>query len=252
MTENDGLIANSWLEKVRARTPARLLIGRSGASYKTSQQMQLRAAHAAAIDSVRHEFDPHATLGEGLCRQFDLFEVQTQAISKAEYLLRPDRGRTLSEEGKQAVVANCTANIDIQVAIGDGLSVSAVKAQVPTLLPPLIDGAKQRNWSVGRSFAIRYCRVGVLNEIGDLLKPRVAILLIGERPGLATAESLSAYLAYRPCASHTDAERNLVSNIHVRGTPAEIAAQRILDMAAAMMSQQISGTKLDLAKLSFG
>ena len=91
---------------------------------------------------------------------------------------------------------------------------------------------------------IRYCRVGILNEIGELLGPKVAILLIGERPGLATAESLSAYMAYRPKASDTDAKRNLISNIHARGVSTEQATQRILNLAAAMMKTQNSGCKL--------
>ena len=88
---------------------------------------------------------------------------------------------------------------------------------MPALLPLLRQGAGERGWSFGRPFVVRYCRVGVLNDVGELLDPAVVVLLIGERPGLATAESLSAYLAYRPRPGHTDAQRNLISNIHARG-----------------------------------
>ena len=102
-------------------------------------------------------------------------------------------------------------------SIGDGLSVPAVSRQVPALLPLLYAGAAARGWKTGRAFVVRYCRVGILNEIGELLDARVVVLLIGERPGLATAESLSAYLAYRPRQGHTDSNRNLISNIHARG-----------------------------------
>jgi ethanolamine ammonia-lyase small subunit len=97
---------------------------------------------------------------------------------------------------------------------------------------------------LGQPFVIRHCRVGVLNEIGELLSPKVAILLIGERPGLATAESLSAYMAYRPSRAHTDAQRNLISNIHSRGLTPQAAAERILNLAAQMMTLQISGFQL--------
>jgi ethanolamine ammonia-lyase small subunit len=128
--------------------------------------------------------------------------------------------------------------------IGDGLSVTAVALQVPRLLPLLCEGAKTRGWSVGEIFAIRYCRVGMLNEIGELLAPKVAVLLVGERPGLATAESLSAYMAYQPKASDTDANRNLISNIHARGVSTEQAAERILNLAASMMKTQKSGCQL--------
>jgi ethanolamine ammonia-lyase small subunit len=111
-------------------------------------------------------------------------------------------------------------------------------------LPLLCEGATAFGWSIGQIFVIRHCRVGILNEIGELLEPEVAVMLIGERPGLATAESLSAYMAYRPKLSHTDANRNLVSNIHGRGVGAEQAAQRILDLAAAMMKTHRSGYEL--------
>jgi ethanolamine ammonia-lyase small subunit len=111
-------------------------------------------------------------------------------------------------------------------------------------LPLLHEGAKTRDWSLGEIFVIRHCRVGILNELGELLEPRVAILLIGERPGLATAESLSAYMAYRPRSSDTDANRNLISNIHARGVSTEQAVQRILNLAAAMIQTQKSGCQL--------
>jgi ethanolamine ammonia-lyase small subunit len=142
------------------------------------------------------------------------------------------------------VSALCPRERDLQILIGDGLSVTAVVKQVPPLLPLLHEGARGRQWTVGRCFCIRYCRVGVLNEVGELLAPKVAILLIGERPGLATAESLSAYLAYRPTKSHTDANRNLISNIHDRGTPPPPAATRILNLAEQMMKGQSSGFSL--------
>lgn len=133
---------------------------------------------------------------------------------------------------------------DVQIAIGDGLSVTAVAAQVPSLWPLLHEGACARGWTVGHSFVIRNCRVGILNEIGGLLAPKVAVLLIGERPGLATAESLSAYMAYQPGKTHTDANRNLISNVHSRGLNAQAAADRILTLATQMMALRTSGFSL--------
>jgi ethanolamine ammonia-lyase small subunit len=133
---------------------------------------------------------------------------------------------------------------DLQIVIGDGLSATAVSAQVPKLLPLLYAGAESRSWSVGEVFVVRYCRVGIINDIGALLFPQVVVLLIGERPGLATAESLSAYMSYRPTAAYTDANRNLVSNIHSRGVTPERATERILNLAAAMMKMHTSGFRL--------
>ena len=106
------------------------------------------------------------------------------------------------------------------------------------------NGADERGWTFGRPFVVRYCRVGVLNAVGELLDPAVVVLLIGERPGLATAESLSAYLAYRPRRGHTDAQRNLISNIHARGVSTPNAALRIINLAATMMTAGSSGYQL--------
>jgi ethanolamine ammonia-lyase small subunit len=244
-TENDSP-ENDWpelLRKIRARTPARVLAGRAGAAYRTATQLDLREAHAAARDAVRAELDVE-TFPTGFVHRSGLFEVSSAANSKDDYLLHPSQGRKFSEAARAELQKRCPKQPDLQIVIGDGLSVTAVYAQVPSLFAALIEGARSRNWTVGQPFLIRHCRVGILNEIGDLLHPAVAVLLIGERPGLATAEGLSAYLAYHPNRTHTDADRNLVSNIHARGvTPAEAAA-RILNLASSMMSAKISGTKL--------
>jgi len=232
------------LKKVRAQTPARLLAGRSGAAYRTNTQLELREAHAAARDAVRAELNLLTDLGDDFVRKWSLFEVRSQATSKDEYLLRPDLGRHLNNSSRAEVTRRCTTGRDFQIVIGDGLSVTAVSLQVPRLLPLLCEGARTRDWSLGEIFVIRHCRVGILNEIGDLLRPRVAVLLIGERPGLATAESLSAYMAYQPKASDTDANRNLISNIHARGVSTDQATQRILNLADSMMTNQKSGCEL--------
>ena len=232
------------VRKVRAQTPARLLTGRSGAAYRTNTQLELREAHAEARDAVRAELNLSADLGDDFVRGWNLFEVSSRAASKNEYLLRPDLGRSLNDASRKEIAERCTTASDLQIAIGDGLSVTAIASQVPKLLPLLYEGAETLGWSVGCVFAIRYCRVGILNEIGELLRPKVAVLLIGERPGLATAESLSAYMAYEPKVTDTDANRNLISNIHARGVSSKQAAHRILNLAAAMMKTQRSGCKL--------
>lgn len=233
-----------FLQKIRARTPARILMGRAGAAYRTDAQLELRSAHAAARDAVRAELDLLAALGEEFVREWKLFEVQTQAADKDEFLLRPDLGRHFTDESRAAIREECSREVNLQVMIGDGLSVPAVARQAPALLPLIFAGALERGWRIGKPFVIRYCRVGILNEIGDLLEPQVAVLLIGERPGLATAESLSAYMAYRPRSGQTDADRNLISNIHARGVSSAEAAARILQLAAQMMREKSSGYSL--------
>src|SRR2546423_1073637 len=244
-SEPDELLA--WPEivmKIRARTPARLIVGRSGAAYRTGTQLELRAAHANARDAVRAELELEKQLGADFVQQWGLFEVCTRADSKDKFLLQPPLGRSFSEASRSDLLKRCSSRNDLQIAIGDGLSVAAVSAQVPRLLPLLYEGAKTRGWTVGQTFVIRHCRVGILNEIGELLAPAVAILLIGERPGLATSESLSAYLAYRPVRTHTDVNRNLISNIHDRGVRPDAAASRILNLAAQMMKAETTGSEL--------
>jgi ethanolamine ammonia-lyase small subunit len=237
-------LASNWPEivrRIRARTPARLLVGHSGAAYRTATQLDLREAHAAARDAVRAELNLEEAFGAAFVTQWRLFEVATQARSKDEYLLRPDFGRHFNDAARVDLLNRGSSHNHLQIAIGDGLSVPAVAAQVPSLLPLLYKEASELGWTVGQPFVIHYCRVGILNEIGELLNPQVAVLLIGERPGLATIESLSAYMAYRPNQIHSDADRNLISNIHSRGVTPYQAAIRILNLAAKMMEKRTSG-----------
>jgi ethanolamine ammonia-lyase small subunit len=240
-TRGEADEAPQWLAALRSRTPARILAGRAGLAYRTATQLTLRQDHAVALDAVHAEFDLERDLGAELVGRYGLFVVQSQAASKAEFLARPDFGRRLRADAINAVREGCSAAADLQIVIGDGLSARAVQAQAPALLPLLVDGAAARGWTVGRPFAVKYCRVGILNDIGALLDAAVVVLLIGERPGLATAESLSAYLAYRPRPGHTDAQRNLISNIHARGVAIAEAARRILALAGQMRVQQTSG-----------
>lgn len=222
-----------------ARTPARVLAGRAGPGYRTETWLKLREDHAAARDAVHAELDLDR-LGP-LVTEYSLFVVNTRATTRAEYLTRPDLGRRLDDAARTLVTAECPRRADLQIVIGDGLSATAVAAQVPALLPLLAAEAQRRGWRFGRPFAVRHCRVGVMNDVGELLDPAVVVLLIGERPGLATAESLSAYLAFRPRAGHTDADRNLVSNIHARGVPPADAARRVAALAEAVTRVGVSG-----------
>ena len=252
MTSRNGgsSLQSEWPElerRIRARTSARLMQGRVGGCYRTLTQLDLREAHAAARDAVRTELDIQKQFGEDMIRQWGLFEVSTQAQNKDDYLLHPNLGRTFSDSSRDELAKRCSQRNDLQIAIGDGLSVTAVAAQVPKLLPALCERAAARGLTVGQTFVVRHCRVGILNHIGEILQPAVAVLLIGERPGLATPESLSAYMAYRPHSGQTDADRNLVSNIHPRGIGIPGAADRILNLAAQMMRAKCGGIPLAVA-----
>src|SRR5262245_34127551 len=150
----------------RTRTPARLLVGRSGPAYRTATRLELRRDHAAARDAVAAEVDLRRDLGAELVDRFGLFEVSTRATGKAVYLLRPDLGRQLDDDACAALCRRCPTGIDLQVLVGDGLSAAAVAAQVPRLLPQLLEQARARGWTTGQTFLVRHCRVGVLNDVG--------------------------------------------------------------------------------------
>jgi ethanolamine ammonia-lyase small subunit len=247
MAHDQNPALNIWpdlIEKIRARTPARVLAGRTGAAYRTATHLQLRQDHAAARDAVRVEFELERDLGAEFVERWKLFCVSTMAASKEEYLRRPDLGRRLDGNARGLLAAHCALNADLQIVIGDGLSVTAVSTQVPALLPMLAEKARSRRWTLGQPFAVKYCRVGVMNEVGELLQPKVVVLLIGERPGMAIAESLSAYMAYQPRAAHNDSNRNLISNIHGRGVSTEAATMRIIELAEQMMRRQTSGVEI--------
>ena len=236
--------AQAWPEivrKIRERTPARIFVER-GAAYSTKMSLELRGAHASAVDAVWTELDLRRDFRPEFVAQWKLFQVSSRAESKSQFLLRPDLGRVLGDAAKSLILKRCPKGPDVQIVVGDGLSSAAVSAQVPLLFQLLQQEFQNRGWSTGRAFVVRYSRVGIMNAIGDLLSPRVIVLLIGERPGLATAESLSAYMAYSPRAGHTDADRNLISNIHARGVRTEDAANRITNLALRMMALKSSGT----------
>lgn len=218
-------------------TPARLFLGSAGLAPRTADALAVRADHAFARDAVDTPLD----LATGPLAASGLFEVSTQVPDHATHLLRPDLGRRLSPAGRALLAREGTRGADVQVVVGDGLSATAVHTQVPGLVPRLHDLVVARGWTWGRPFAVRHCRVGVMNEIGEVLAPRTVVLLVGERPGLGSAESLSAYLAWAPRPGCTDADRNLVSNIHPRGTPVETAAPRIVAYLEAIRAAGASG-----------
>jgi ethanolamine ammonia-lyase small subunit len=247
MTNDDNLVPSpDWSEvvrKMRARTPARIFVDR-GPSYSTTMQLELRGARASAVDAVWNEFDLQRDFPADFVTRWGFFEVSTQAETKSQFLLRPDLGRRLSASSEDLVLKRCVKAPDVQIVIGDGLSGAALAEQVPALLPLLVGRAHANGWSVGTTFVVRHCRVGVMNHVGMLLSPRVIVLLIGERPGLATSASLSAYMAYKPRSGQTDADRNLISNIQAHGVSTESAADRIIDLASQMMQTERSGTTL--------
>jgi ethanolamine ammonia-lyase small subunit len=225
-------------------TPARIGVGRAGPRYSTASLLLFQGDHAITQDALYRDVD------QKLLDQFNLFTVQTKITGgKQEYLLRPDLGRLLNDDAKRIINEKCQKNVNIQLCVGDGLSAAAIEANLRQIFPVIKQGVQNAGLTFGTPFFIKYARVGVMNDVGELIKPDVVILLIGERPGLGRAESMSVYMGYKPKYGDTDADRDVVCNIFENGgtNPLEAGAF-VVQLAQNMRKSQASGVKLKLAK----
>jgi ethanolamine ammonia-lyase small subunit len=224
-------------------TTALLGIGHIGTRYATDVVLQFQAELAVAHAAVGAE------LPERWAEDNGFVGVTTRVTSHREFLLRPDLGRRLSDESLAVVRAQCTRGVDVQLIVADGLSAVACAATGKQLHDAVARACGARGLRVGTPVAARFARVWLEDEIGQETGAKVAMILLGERPGLGTGDGLSAYVVHDPKVGNTDGDRNMISNIHARGTPPEEAAARLAALAAAMIEQRCSGVTLDLGRL---
>lgn len=229
-----------YFDSLMSATPARLQIGRTGSRYKTKSYLDFRAAHAVANDAVMSEVSSETL------KELGLFEVQTKCKDKYEMLTRPDLGRYFSDETKEYIKQHAASGADVQVYCGDGLSAPSIKANVGDMLPMIRLSLENDGITLGKPFFVRYCRVNTAREIGPLLQAKVVCVLIGERPGLLTDESMSAYIAYKPHPQMSESDYTVVSNISRFGMPPVEAAAYIADVIKEMLRQKTSGLGLKL------
>jgi ethanolamine ammonia-lyase small subunit len=225
-------------EEMKLSTPARIGVGRCGTRPLTNTWLRFRADHAVAQDSVVGE------VPEDFPKKFAMVAVQTMCAGKDEYLTRPDLGRKLSEENLAVIRDKCRKKAQIQVIIADGLSSKAIEANIPNLLPAMVQGLESAGIQVGTPIFVRYSRVGIMDAIGEELKPEATIVLIGERPGLGTAESLSAYMEYNPRIGRLESDKTVISNIHKGGIPAAEAGAHIATVLKNILDAKASGVNL--------
>lgn len=173
-----------------------------------------------------------------------LFTVQSRCVEKNQFLTRPDLGRQLCEEGEAAIRSRCTPNPDVQIFLADGLSSTAIEANAETILAILIEGLRQRGFTVGTPFFVRFGRVGIEDQVAEILGAKVVCVLIGERPGLGSAESMSAYIAYNARVGMPEARRTVVSNIHRDGINAAEAGAYLVDLIEKVYREKASGVAL--------
>ena len=225
-------------EEMKLTTPARLGVWRCGTRPLTDTWLRFRADHAVAQDSVTGE------VPEEFPAKYTMVSVKSMCESKDEYLTRPDLGRKVDEAGLNLIRTKCRKSPKLQIIVADGLSSKAVEANIPNLLPAMLQGLESMGIEVGTPIFVQYSRVGIMDSIGEELKPEAAIVLLGERPGLGTAESMSAYIGYNPRAGMLESERTVVSNIHKGGTPAAEAGAHLATLLKKILDAKASGVNL--------
>ena len=224
--------------RMKEKTPARLGSGRAGPRYKTLTMLRFRADHAAAQDAV------FSQVPEDFAEKHGMVEVVTRCKDKDEYLTRPDHGRCFDEENQKKIRAAIPGTPRVQIVVGDGLSSAAIVANAMDCLEAIRDGLKLKGIDSGTPIFVRYCRVGAGDAIGDVTGCELVCMLVGERPGLVTDKSMSAYITYRPRTGVLESARTVVSNIHAQGTPAVEAGAHIAGLIATILEKKVSGVAL--------
>lgn len=226
------------LMRMKRKTTARIGVGKAGARLNTQTMLTLRADHAKARDAV------FVDVNHKVIEELGLFTVQTACEDKNMFVTRPDMGRQLSEEAIRVLRERCIKNPDVQIYAADGLSSTAIQVNLPRILPVLMDSLKAKGMTVGTPFFLRFGRVGSQEHVAEILGAKVVCVLIGERPGLATAESMSAYIAYNAYVGMPESKRTVVSNIHKDGTAAVEAGAYVADVIGKILEQKASGVDL--------
>jgi len=235
--------ASAFAVQSAKHTTALLGIGHVGTRYATDVVLQFQAELAVAHAAVGAELDAGWPESNGFVA------LKSRVTAHREFLLRPDLGRRLDDDSLAVVRSRCTKNVDVQIVVADGLSAVACMQTGKALHDAVVRACERRGLSVGTPVCARFARVWLEDEIGQEVNAKVAMILLGERPGLGTGDGLSAYVVFGPRLGNTDGDRNMISNIHARGIVPEAAAERLAALAQAMITQQTSGVLLDLGKL---
>lgn len=229
-----------FCRQLKKTTNARICIGRAGSRFKTETLLKFRADHAIAMDAVWSDAD------EKLIDRLGFFKVQTMVKDKEEYIRRPDLGRIFSKDTIDVIKKNCKSAPDVQIIVADGLSGYAIDANLEDIYGILVDGLKAKGYTLGTPIFVKYSRVATMDKISEALGAKVTIQLIGERPGLATGESMSCYMAYESSTKKPESQRTVVSNIYRKGIPPVEAGAQIIHLTDVLMCEKKSGTELKL------
>ena len=229
------------LEQLKAATPAKVGVGRTGLRFRTQTAMQFQADFAVAQAAVESQ------VPASWAEQQGMIPLVTRVQDHEQFLLRPDLGRRLDEQSLELVRARAAPQPDVQIVVGDGLSANAVMLNAPGTLESLTAHLTRRGLTVGTLFFVRFCRAKIVDVVGQATGAKVGIILVGERPGLGTGDGMSAYLVWDPHHDRTDAEKQCISNIHRRGLLPDEAGLHAANVIEAILTQQTAGVNLDLS-----
>ncbi len=224
--------------EMKSKTPARLGAGKAGARYKTLSNLRMRADHAAAQDTVFTYVD------DDFIKKNNFVEVHTLCKDKDEYLTRPDLGRRFDTSQQEIIKKTCGENPKVLIVVGDGLSSAAIEANVENMIPAIKQGLSNYGITVPDILFVKHSRVGAMDAIGEVTNADVICILIGERPGLVTAESMSAYITYKPKIGIPESKRTVISNIHSGGTTPVEAGAHTAELIKKMLDKKASGIDL--------
>lgn len=233
-------------QPLRKLTAARIALGRSGGSLPTTAQLDFRLAHARARDAVLSPFDTEALAARLHPLGEPVLVAESAAASRAEFLQRPDLGRQLAADSRAALTAATTgqARADLVIIVSDGLSTLAANSQSVPLLAEFLPLLRAGDWRLAPIVVVRHARVALQDEIGEIFRAQISLMLLGERPGLGNADSLGAYFTHAPAVGKTDADRNCISNIRPGGLSSEEAAFKLHHLLAASRRLGLSGVAL--------
>lgn len=250
--DTQSFVSSDPWQELKRFTQARIALGRSGTSMPTKEVLDFSLAHAMARDAVHLALDADALEAAIQAQGFATVQVHSRAPDRASYLLRPDWGRSLDEaslskliDNKNAGKASNEANapIDFLMVVGDGLSSLAVSRHAQPLLEE-IRNALPSDWTVGPVVIARQARVAIADEIGEALGASIVVMLIGERPGLSSPDSLGIYLTHAPKHGCSDADRNCISNVRPDGLSYAAAAKKLIWLAKEAHRLKLSGVAL--------
>jgi len=231
-------------EHLRRHTAARIALGRAGVSLPTAEWLRFGVAHALARDAVHLPFDSEGLTAQVTAQAFEVAQVESAATDRATFLRRPDFGRRLSPRSTALLAGIAGAGCDLAVLVGDGLSALAAQRHALPLLLELRPRLEAEGLHIGTVALARQCRVALGDEAGAALKARAVLVLLGERPGLSSPDSLGAYLSWAPAPGLADSQRNCVSNIRPEGLPYAEAARKISWLLSAARRLGATGVAL--------